>query len=188
MKVQPDKDARETASDPGLAESVQAAMAAAGAFVAIVIAAGERLEVPLTTRQLRCLLIIARRGPLNLVALADSMRIHPSSATRLCDGLVEARLIRRGQAERDRRNLELTVTARGQRIIDRLVAERQRVLSEVIAAMPPEERAQLATALTAFAVAAGEIDSTGVWPVEPSIGHQRVTGKVERSSARKGQS
>ena len=116
-------------------------MAAAGAFVAIVIAAGERLEVPLTTRQLRCLLIIARRGPLNLIALADSMKIHPSSATRLCDGLVEARLIRRGQAEHDRRNLELTVTARGQRIIDRLVAERQRVLSDVIAAMPPDELA-----------------------------------------------
>lgn len=183
MNVQPD---RESASDEGLTESVEAAMAAAGAFVAIVIAAGERLDVPLTTRQLRCLLIIARRGPLNLVALADLMEIHPSSATRLCDGLVEAELIRRGQAERDRRNLELTATPRGQRIIDRLVAERRRALSSVIEAMPAGERPLLATALRSFAVASGEIDSTGVWPVEPSMGHLKTTNKIERSSARKG--
>lgn len=186
MKVQPGKGTSEADIDPALAESVDAAMAAAGAFVAIVIAAGERLEVSLTTRQLRCLLIIAHRRPLNLVALSDLLAIHTSSATRLCDGLVDARLIRRGQAEHDRRNLELTVTPRGRRIIDRLVAERRRALGEVVAAMPDHERPLLATVLKAFAVAAGEVDSAGVWPAEPSIGHLKTRRKIERSPAQKG--
>lgn len=142
---------------------IDAAMLAMGTFVAIVVAAGDAVDASVNLRQMRALIILSAQGPLNLAGLAERLVIHPSSATRLCDGLVKARLVRRQQARHDRRHIELTVTTKGQRIVDMAVAQRRALLGAIITDMSPADRSRMSSGFRAFAEA-GNVGSVAIWP------------------------
>ena len=91
------------------------------------------------------------------------MAIHPSTATRQCDRLVAARLIRRAESHPDRRAITLHLTPAGKRVVEEVTARRRTAISDILANMTDRQRTGLVSALHAFAEAAGEIPPEQAW-------------------------
>src|SRR5689334_24049458 len=97
----------------GWSDDVEATMLAARALVGISAQSLAEVDDAVTPPQLRVLVMIASRGPLNLGAVARGLGVHPSNATRACDRLVVAGLLDRRDDPADPPNLPVQPTARG---------------------------------------------------------------------------
>lgn len=104
--------------------------------------------------QLRALLAISQHGTTNLTDLASDIDAMLSSASRLCDRLVAAGLIERGQSEDDRRELSLRLSPDGRRLLEAIESERQSAIADVLAELPAEDQAALLRGLEAFTAVA----------------------------------
>jgi DNA-binding MarR family transcriptional regulator len=144
-------------------EQVDAVMLAARVLVGVTARSFAAVEDTVTLPQLRVLVVIASRGPLNLGAIAEALGVHPSNASRACERLVVAGLLHRADDPADRRNLVLRLTDAGVRLVEGVNAHRRGVISGVLAGMPARRRAALVSALSAFAAAAGEITEADAW-------------------------
>jgi DNA-binding MarR family transcriptional regulator len=79
----------------------------------------------LTPQQHQALLAIkgfSRAGRFSVGDLAASLQLRPHSAVGLVDRLAKAGLLRRVPSQADRRRVDLRLTSRGDRIIERLSA------------------------------------------------------------------
>ena len=137
-----------------LDEDVEAVMAAARVLVAVVMRTVAAVEDQVTMAQLRILMLVSTREPLNLSAVAEALDVHPSNASRACDRLVEAGLLERRDSEVDRRNLVLDLSPRGRAVVESVVAARRDALRAILKDMSDDDRHNLAPALRAFADAA----------------------------------
>lgn len=144
-------------------EQVDAILLAAQALVGVTAQSVAEVEALVTLSQLRVLVLVASRGALNLNALAQAMGIHPSNATRACDRLVAAGLLRRRESSVDRRNLVLGLTDDGQQLVDAMVRRRRRAIAGVLEQVPPARRRALAAAMRTFGLAAGEAPAGNAW-------------------------
>jgi DNA-binding MarR family transcriptional regulator len=131
-------------------------MAAARVLVGVVAQSIADVEDQVTLPQLRVLVMVATRGPLNLAAVAEGLGVHASNATRTVDRLVAAKLIDRRDAADDRRNVSITLTRSGQRLVDAVFEQRRSAIEAVLDRMPESKRRALPNALESFAAAAGE--------------------------------
>jgi DNA-binding MarR family transcriptional regulator len=104
--------------------------------------------------QLRVLSIIAHSRHVNMSRLAEALDVVPSSASRLCDRLEAAGLLRRVLDPRDRREVRLLLTASAKRLLEELRERRRAALAEVLERMNPAGRQELVRALAAFHAAA----------------------------------
>lgn len=145
------------------AEEVEATMLAARALVAISAQSVAAVEDLVTPPQLRVLVMIASRGPLNLGAVARGLGVHPSNATRACDRLVLAGLLDRRDDPADRRNLQLQLTENGRRLVDEVMDRRRHAIADVLERMPALQRTALVPVLVTFAEAAGEMEDEHLW-------------------------
>ena len=109
-----------------------------------------------TLPQFRMLVVLERTGPLRVGDLADALGVHPSTATRMTDRLHQSSHVARTINPGNRREVILTATATGSRLVTEVTARRQAEIAGIIATMPAHERSQLVTALDAFSRAAGE--------------------------------
>jgi DNA-binding MarR family transcriptional regulator len=110
----------------------------------------------LTVLQVRVLLAIDQHGSTNLQDLADRLAISPSSASRLVDRLVDARLLHRGPAVHSRREITLSLTSHGGKVLRTFRRLRQEAIQGVLAQMPPEDQSSLVRGLESFSrVASG---------------------------------
>lgn len=121
-------------------ERVVVGTRAVAALIAESLAA---LDPSVTMPQWR-VLVLAHNGPCNVSAVADDLGVHMSNATRVCDRLVSAGLLRRRRDERDRRHVLLELTADGRSLFDQAMAYRRRRLEQAMALMDPDDRAALA--------------------------------------------
>jgi DNA-binding MarR family transcriptional regulator len=144
-------------------EQVDAIMLAAQALAGVTAQSVAEVEDLVTLPQLRVLVLVASRGPLNLQALAHAMGIHPSNATRACDRLVAAGLLRRSESSIDRRNLVLGLTDEGQQLVDAMVERRRRAIVRLLEQVPANRRRPLASAMRTFGLAAGEAPARDAW-------------------------
>ena len=133
-------------------------MLAARALVGISARSLVDVDDVVTPPQLRVLVMIASRGPLNLGAVARGLGVHPSNATRACDRLVVAGLLDRRDDPADRRNLLLQLTEEGRTLVDQIMDRRRHAIAEVLDRMPALQRTALIPVLVTFAEAAGEMD------------------------------
>lgn len=137
-------------------------MRASRVLIAVAAKSIAEVENVVTPPQLRVLVLIATRGPQTPTEVADDLGVHPSSATRTCDRLVRANLIGRGKNPKDRRSLQLRLTEDGTALVSGIMARRRAAVTAMMQQMPPAERQVLASALTAFSEAAGEVPSEAV--------------------------
>jgi DNA-binding MarR family transcriptional regulator len=144
-------------------EEVEAVLAATRLLVAVTARSVAEVEDRVTLPQLRVLVMIASRGPLNLGAVAVGMGVHPSNATRACDRLVGAALLTRREDPTDRRQLVLELTPAGDRLVTAVMDSRRAAVREVLTRMPARQRRALVPALRAFAEAGGEVPDRAVW-------------------------
>jgi DNA-binding MarR family transcriptional regulator len=147
---------------------VEVFISASRALVALAVASLAELDDRISLAQFRALVVLDDVGTLKAVDLADRLGTSASSVTRMCDRLVADRLVRRVENPSNRREVLLTATASGSRLVDRVLTRRrlgvQRVLDELDAA----ERAATVRAFEVFAAhSVPFIDAQVVheWPV-----------------------
>lgn len=145
------------------AERVEAIMLALQALVGIAAQSVIEVEDRVTLPQLRVLVLIASRGTLNLNALAEAMGINPSNASRSCDRLVAAGLLRRTESPLDRRNLVLELTEEGRGLTEVLIEHRREAIGVVLDRVPESRRRALVNAMRSFGQAAGEGPAGSAW-------------------------
>jgi DNA-binding MarR family transcriptional regulator len=132
-------------------------MATARVLLAVVARSVAEVEDRVSVTQLRVLVLVATRGPLNLSAVAEALGVHASNATRTVERLVTAGFLDRRDAPDDRRNVRLTLTKKGQRLVDSVFNHRRAAIAQVVDRMPESKRRALTAAFEAFAEAAGEV-------------------------------
>ncbi|MCE3551494.1 MarR family transcriptional regulator [Pseudonocardia sp. RS11V-5] len=142
--------------DPPTRDQVDAVMRTARVLVGVTARSFAAIEDRVTLPQLRIMVMIASRGPLNLGSIAASLDVHPSNASRACDRLVAAGLLDRRDDPADRRNLLLQLTDAGARLVDEVTTQRRQAIHDTLEKMPVGRRRSLVAALSAFADAAGE--------------------------------
>lgn len=148
---------------PAAVDAVDAVMLAMRVLVAVTAQSVANLDERVTLPQLRVLVVIASQGPQNLVAVANGLGVHPSNATRACDKLVEAGLLDRSDNPADRRNLVLRLTPSGEDLVETMNRARRRSIAGILAGMSERGRTRLASALSEFVEASGEIPTSKAW-------------------------
>ncbi len=111
----------------------------------------------MTLPQYRALVLLASRGDQNVSTLAEALGIEPSTATRLCDRLEGKRLIERSTSTESRREVTLSVTPGGHKVLRAVAKNRLREIDAIVGRLDPGARRALTSALEAFADAAGEM-------------------------------
>jgi DNA-binding MarR family transcriptional regulator len=143
----------------GADEVTDAVLTASRLLVAVsarsIAAVGEDVTLP----QFRMLVILAGRGPLRAGALAESLDVHPSTATRMADRLVAAGLLDRVGNPDNRREVIVDLTGAGRRLVDDVTQRRRAEISAIVTRMDPDLRVSLVAALRAFAQAGNEPDA-----------------------------
>jgi DNA-binding MarR family transcriptional regulator len=154
------------------AEEVEALMRASKVVSAAIAHSLAVADAKVTLPQLRVLVMVQDSGPLNMSAVATGLGVNPSNASRTCDRLVRGGLLDRREDPDDRRNVVLTLTGAGRRLVSSMLRQRAAIFAEVVDRMAPEGRSHLAVGLTAFSDAAREISAEGVG-LSGGEGHMR---------------
>lgn len=153
------------------AGQIDAVLRASRALVGIAAASIADADDVVTVPQFRVLVMLYTGGPLNLAAVAAGLDVNPSNASRTCDRLWKAGLLDRRELAQDRRNVTLTLTDAGRRLVDSVTTHRRVAIERVLRKMSAPERDRLAKALSAFATAAGEPSDDNVlalgWHLSP---------------------
>jgi DNA-binding MarR family transcriptional regulator len=131
-------------------------LSAARVFAAITAESIAQVEEGVTLPQMRVLVLASQPGQLNATGVAQALDIHLSSASRICDRLVQAGLLYRRDLPQDRRNVELTLTPAGERLLASVNDHRREVFRRILRRMDGAERESLAAALSSFVGAAEE--------------------------------
>lgn len=97
----------------------------------------------LTPSKLRALDLLAGHGSLRIGELADGVGVDDTTTTRLVDRLEAAGLAARRSDTGDRRATTVELTRAGEKLVAGLAAQRQLFFCDVLAALEPEERAEL---------------------------------------------
>jgi DNA-binding MarR family transcriptional regulator len=134
-----------------------AVLLASRVLVAVAARSLGGLTDDVTLPQYRAMVVLASRGPQLLGALAEHLSVNPSTASRLTDRLVRTSLVTRTVPENNRREVEVSLTENGRRIIDTVTARRRAEIARIISAVPAEQQQHLVEGLQAFGAAAGEV-------------------------------
>jgi DNA-binding MarR family transcriptional regulator len=160
---------------------VDAVLGASRALVAVAARSLDDLAEDVTLAQYRVLVELATRGPQRVAELADVLGVERSTATRMCDRLVRKRLIHRRRDSRDRRAVQVALTADGCTLVDRVTHRRREEISRILGRLAPRDRAAVLRALRAFADAAGTVpeqDWSLGWNLAPAAGEAVVHGRA----------
>jgi DNA-binding MarR family transcriptional regulator len=162
MRSQPG-EGREHGDTPADEDVVDAVLTASRTLVAVTEQSLGAVAEDTTIAQYRALVVLASRGPQRMVDLAAALGVTPSTAGRMCDRLVRKGVIRRHRARTDRREVLVSVTPSGREVVDQATARRRELLVQILGRLPASEQAAVASALRAFAAAAGEVPDSQ-WP------------------------
>jgi DNA-binding MarR family transcriptional regulator len=119
------------------------------------------LHSTMSVPQLRVLVMIDAQGPMNLTTVAEGLGVNASNASRTCDRLVSSGLLARRTDERDRRSIVLSLTQKGQRLVDTVMRQRRSMLEQIVHKMDVEQQGELASGLAAFVEAALTVSGDG---------------------------
>ena len=144
-------------------ELTDAVLTASRVLVAVAARSLADHETEISLQQYRALVVLASRGTLRPVDLAEALGVDPSTATRLCDRLVTKRLISRRRQASDRRVVHLDLSGRGRLLVQSVTERRREEIRRILASIPRSERDGLIRAFRAFGTAAGEVPE-GQWP------------------------
>jgi DNA-binding MarR family transcriptional regulator len=99
--------------------------------------------VGLTPRQFQLLGVLQDRGPMGQRELGEAMGIDPSILVTMLNPLEDGRLVKRARDPHDRRRHVVTLTAAGDRKLERAAAEQRAAEDELFSALGDEQREQL---------------------------------------------
>lgn len=137
-------------------ELVTALLTASRVLVAVAARSLAEHNESVTITQFRTLVVLANQPDLSLNQLAEHLGVTSSTAMRMINRLLKADLVTRRNNPDDRREIVLALTAAGRKIVETVTSRRRAEINRIVTAMPTPHRAELITALHAFAAAAGE--------------------------------
>lgn len=152
---------------------VDAVLGASRALVAVAARSLDDIAEDVTLAQYRVLVELAARGPQRAAELAGVLGVDRSTVTRMCDRLVRKRLIHRGRESRDRRAVQVALTAGGRALVERVSHRRREEIGGILERLAARDRAAVLRALRAFADAAGTVpeqDWSLGWNLAPEDG------------------
>jgi DNA-binding MarR family transcriptional regulator len=138
----------------GQAEIVDAVLAANRVFVAVASNALASSTADVTLPQFRALVLLDANGTMSVAQLAEAMGVVPSTATRMCDRLVAKKLIRREVDRSNRRQMLLSLHAKGEELLAESTRRRKQEISRLLRAIPAAEQHRLAESLRVLVAAA----------------------------------
>jgi DNA-binding MarR family transcriptional regulator len=111
----------------------------------------------LTPSQASVLALVVARGPVSLGELAALEGLNPTMLSRVVGKLQSMELIRRIPDPADLRSASVESTASGQRMDQRVKAQRAAVVSRCLELLDKEQQTAIAAALPALEALAGEL-------------------------------
>lgn len=133
-----------------------AVLAASRLLVALSVRSIASVDESITIAQFRMLVVLSTRGHLKLSMLAEHLGVNPSTATRMIDRLIAADLVDRQVNPMSRREVVVDLTRTGASVVNRVMQQRRREISRIVARMPDRHRLELVRALESFSEAGGE--------------------------------
>ena len=102
----------------------------------------------LTQAEFRCLRLFGTDESLNNKTIAERMNLSPSRLTRIIDGLVKKRYIRRNIDSNDRRNMKVDLSTKGKALVQQLNKAYVDIHEEILMDIDPSQHEQLIVAMT----------------------------------------
>jgi DNA-binding MarR family transcriptional regulator len=121
--------------------------------------AAQEAAVRLSLHQLRALRALEAAPELNLTGLAERLDIGLPTASRLCNRLEAAGMLERTLHPDNRREVQLTLTGQGRRVLKDVARRRSQALAGVLSAMAPAERSALVSGMKAVLATPDEAGS-----------------------------
>ena len=163
--------------------AVDAVLTASRTLVAVATSSLGAAAEDTTIAQYRALVVLASRGPQRMTDLAAALDVTPPTAGRMCDRLLRKGLIRRHRARSDRRAVQVSVTAAGRQVVDQATARRRALIAAILGTLPAAQQSAVASALRAFAAAAGEIPDSQ-WPAVTQEAPPAAPARMKQGAAR----
>ena len=139
-----------------MSHEVDPALRASRAMLGIVarsmVPALEQVSLP----QFRVLVLLETGGPTRVGVLAERLGVVVSTFSRSLDRLESGGWVRRSQSTEDRREVTVSITEQGSRLVREVSEQRDAELAAVLARVSAGDRAVLERAFTSFADEAGE--------------------------------
>ena len=110
----------------------------------------------ITAAQFKVMIIMAQFGVDTPAELCRNLSLDSGSMTRMLDRLEQKGLLGRKRSELDRRQVQLVLTADGQRLVDMLPQIGAEALNELAGALEPGELEALEKILKKILIAAGD--------------------------------
>ena len=130
--------------------ATEAMMAVSRTMTAIVARTLSDVARQVTVPQLRVLVLLRSRGPMNLSTIAAHLDVNPSNASRTCDQLVAHGRLERAANPVDGRSTLLRLTTDGARFVTELMVARRQLIDSIVARMEEDDQLVLAQGLEAF--------------------------------------
>ena len=102
----------------------------------------------LTQAEFRCLRLFGTDESLNNKTIAERMNLSPSRLTRIIDGLVKKKYIRREIDSSDRRNMKVNLSKKGKALVQQLNKAYVDIHEEILMDIAPSQHEQLIVAMT----------------------------------------
>ena len=146
MKLRTDTARARAASNP-TGERIHEMLAlighsSAGEAMAIMAQAG------LTMPQIVTLHLLQHHGVHNVCGIADKLRLSRAATSHLVDQLSRKGYVVRSEGQVDRRQKVVAISAKGRRLVDRLIASRQREFERAVALLPAPLQSEFSLVLT----------------------------------------
>lgn len=139
-------------------EGIEAGVRASRAMLGIVARSIAPALEEVTLPQFRVLVLLETAGPLRVGVLAAQLGVVVSTFSRSLDRLEVAGWVVRSQTTEDRREVTVTIAAKGVALVAEVTERRVEALTAALAHLPCDDRQVLAGAFTRFADAVGEPD------------------------------
>jgi DNA-binding MarR family transcriptional regulator len=137
-------------------EVLDSLMAVARVLIALTAKSLADLDANVTLPQFRALIILAGAQPRRIVDLAAELGVRSSTATRMCDRLMQKGLVTRREHAADRRVAWVVLTPQGRDLVTEIMRRRREQLGALLGRIDVPDPRGLAAALAALAAAAGE--------------------------------
>src|SRR5664280_1096203 len=111
---------------------VDAVLSASRVLVAVAARSLSDIAEEVTLTQYRTLVVLASRGPQNLVGLAEMVAVTPATATRMCDRLVKKKLIVRQSQQDERRQVRLALTKKSIKLVSAVTDRRRHEIEAIL--------------------------------------------------------
>jgi len=105
----------------------------------------------LNAARLSALSVVVYGRPMTLGQIAEAEQVRPPTMTRIIDALEEHGLVEKRRDERDRRNVYLSATRKGKRILIEARNRRIQMLAKAIDGLEPAEKETLLAAINVLA-------------------------------------